>query len=84
MEEVCIIGLDLAKNVFRLTAPGRTGAPGPAGPNQRWSLDFVSDVLSWSRCFRVLAVVDNFTREVLALVVDSSIPAAALSPSWTH
>jgi putative transposase len=45
----------------------------PQGPDQRWSLDFVADVLSWGRRFRVLAIVDDFTREALALVVDSSI-----------
>ena len=45
----------------------------PQGPNQRWSLDFVADVLGWGRRFRVLAVVDDFTREALALVVDTSI-----------
>lgn len=43
------------------------------GPNQRWSLDFVADALGWSPSFRVLAVVDDFTREVLALLVDTSI-----------
>lgn len=45
----------------------------PDGPNQRWSLDFVSDSLSWGRRFRVLCIVDDFTREALALVVDTSI-----------
>lgn len=45
----------------------------PQGPNQRWSLDFVSDVLDCGRRFRVLAVVDDFTRECLALVVDTSL-----------
>jgi putative transposase len=45
----------------------------PQGPNQRWSLDFVADALSWGRRFRVLAVVDDFTRECLTLVVDTSI-----------
>ena len=45
----------------------------PQEPNQRWSLDFAADVLSWGRRFRILAVVDDFTREALALVVDSSI-----------
>jgi putative transposase len=46
----------------------------PQGRNQRWSLDFVSDALIDSRRFRILAVVDDFTRECLALVVDSSLP----------
>jgi putative transposase len=36
----------------------------PQAPNQRWSLDFVSDVLSDGRRFRVLVVVDDFTREL--------------------
>ena len=45
----------------------------PQGPNQRWSLDFVSDTLTDSRRFRVLAVVDDFTRECLALVADTSL-----------
>ena len=45
----------------------------PQGPDQRWSLDFVSDALANGRRFRVLAVVDDFTRECLALVVDTSL-----------
>src|SRR5215469_16616798 len=45
----------------------------PQGPNQRWSLDFVSDVLADGRRFRALIVVDDFTRECLALVVDISL-----------
>jgi putative transposase len=45
----------------------------PQGPNQRWSLDFVSDTLTDSRRFRMLAVVDDFTRECLALVADTSL-----------
>jgi putative transposase len=45
----------------------------PQGPNQRWSLDFVSDVLAGSRRFRVLAVVDDYTAECLCLVADTSL-----------
>jgi putative transposase len=45
----------------------------PQGPNQRWSLDFVSDMLADGRRFRVLVVVDDFTGECLALVVDTSL-----------
>jgi putative transposase len=45
----------------------------PEAPNQRWSLDFVSDALSNGRRFRVLAVVDDFTRECLGLVADTSL-----------
>ena len=45
----------------------------PQGMNQRWSIDFVADVLSDGRRFHILAVVDDFTRENLALVVDTSL-----------
>jgi putative transposase len=46
----------------------------PEGPNQRWSLDFLSDALADGRRFRILAIVDDFTRECLALVADTSLP----------
>lgn len=46
------------------------------GPDERWSLDFVSDTLSTGRTFRCLSVLDEFSRECLALEVAHSIPAA--------
>jgi putative transposase len=46
----------------------------PQGANQRWSLDFVSDAFADGRRFRILAIVDDFTRECLALVPDTSLP----------
>ena len=45
----------------------------PQGPNQRWSLDFLSDAFADGRRFRIFAVVDDFTRECLALVADTSL-----------
>ena len=45
----------------------------PMRPNDRWSLDFVSDQLTDSRRFRILAIVDDFTRECLALAADTSL-----------
>ncbi len=45
----------------------------PSCGNERWSLDFVSDAFTDGRRFRVLAVVDDFTRECLALVADTSL-----------
>ena len=45
----------------------------PDQPNQRWSLDFVSDAFTDGRRFRVLTVVDDHTRECLALVADTSL-----------
>jgi putative transposase len=67
-------GLAVRRRRGRKRATG-TRAPMelPHGPNQRWSLDFVSDTLSWGRRFRILCIVDDFTREALALVADTSI-----------
>ena len=45
----------------------------PDRANQRWSLDFVSDAFTDGRRFRVLTVVDDHTRECLALVADTSL-----------
>src|SRR4051812_37843418 len=45
----------------------------PTMPNERWSLDFVSDQLTCGRRFRILTVVDDCTRECLALVADTSL-----------
>jgi putative transposase len=52
----------------------RTPMALPQGPNQRWSLDFLSDAMTDGRRFRVLAIVDDFTRECLVLVADTSLP----------
>jgi transposase InsO family protein len=51
----------------------RAPAAVPQGQNQRWSLDFVSDTFTDGRRFRILAIVDDFTRERLALVADTSL-----------
>lgn len=45
----------------------------PDGPNQRWSLDFVSDTFTDGRRFRILTVVDDFTKENVLLIPDTSI-----------
>lgn len=51
----------------------------PQGPNQRWSLDFLSDAFTDGRRFRILAVVDDFTRECLCLVADTSLSGARVA-----
>lgn len=45
----------------------------PLAPNRLWSLDFVQDTLSWGRKFRLLTIVDAFSRECLAIEVDTSL-----------
>jgi putative transposase len=45
----------------------------PQHPNDRWSLDFVADQFIDGRRLRILIVVDDCTRECLALIADTSI-----------
>jgi putative transposase len=45
----------------------------PMAPNERWSLDFVSDQLTDGRRLRVLCVVDDCTRECVGLIADTSL-----------
>ena len=53
-------------------------------PNQRWSMDFMSARVTDGRGFRILTVVDQFTRECVGLVADQSLTgekvAQALEP----
>ncbi|OXI43867.1 IS3 family transposase [Burkholderia aenigmatica] len=58
----------------RIAAVERRPLPLPTGPNQSWSMDFVSDGLAYGRRFRCLNVVDDYTRECLATEVDTSLP----------
>jgi len=46
--------------------------PAVTGANQEWALDFVHDAAESGRKFRVLSVIDVYTRECLALEVDTS------------
>ena len=52
---------------------GATVTSAPTGPNARWSMDFVSDCLANGQTFRALVVVDDYTRENLAVEVDTSL-----------
>ncbi|WP_150627693.1 IS3 family transposase [Pandoraea captiosa] len=58
----------------RIAAVERTPLPLPTDPNQSWSMDFVSDGLAYGRRFRCLNVVDDYTRECVAIEVDTSLP----------
>jgi putative transposase len=51
----------------------------PDGSDQRWSLDFASDAFGDGRRFRILVVVDDFTRECVALVADTSLSGARVA-----
>ena len=57
----------------RRIAVARTPIPKPAGPNSRWSTDFVHDQLADGRRFRVRTIIDDGTKECLAAVPDTSL-----------
>ena len=52
-----------------------TGIPAalPQRSNQRWSMDFVSDCTAGGRTIRALTLLDDYTRECLAIEVDTSL-----------
>jgi len=60
-----------AKRVKRASHT-RVPLPEPVRANQRWSMDFVSDRFSNGRWFRILTVVDQYTRECLCTYADRS------------
>lgn len=67
-------GLTLRKRGGRKRALGTRALMAiPQGPNQRWSLDVVSDSLSCGRRFRILNVIDDFSRECLAAVGETAL-----------
>jgi putative transposase len=57
----------------KMTAVARVPLAAPSRPNERWSMDFLMDVLWGGRRIRILAVVDDFTRECLAVEVDTGM-----------
>jgi putative transposase len=58
----------------RFAASPRVELPKATRPNQVWSMDFVSDHLVNGRRFRILTVVDQFSRRCPGALVDTSIP----------
>ena len=60
----------------RLTRGERLPLAVPSGSGQRWSMDFMADTLADGRRFRTLNIVDDFTRECVAIEVDGSLPGA--------
>jgi putative transposase len=73
-------GLSVRRRRGRKRARGsRTPMPVPLRPNQRWSLDILSDTFGACRKFRILAVNDDCCRENLCLVPDTSISGARVA-----
>jgi putative transposase len=56
----------------------------PIQPNERRSLEFISDQFTDGRRFRILTVVDDCTRENLVLVADTSLSDARVARELEH
>jgi len=57
----------------RLAASARVPLPAPTQPHQRWSMDFMGDTFANGRTFRTLNIVDDGSRECLAIEVDHGL-----------
>ena len=68
--------LSLRRKRGRKRSAVRQPLPEPTAINQVWSVDFMTDSFSSGRRFRTLNVVDDYTRECLAIEVDTSIGGA--------
>ena len=66
------LGLSVRRRKRKRVAVVRQAMVIPTRPNARWSMDFVSDALGDGRKFRSFTVVDDFTRECVALDVARS------------
>jgi putative transposase len=60
----------------RVAQVPREPKPEPTRVGERWSMDFMQDSLVTGRCFRTLNVVDDLSRESLAIEVAKSIPGS--------
>lgn len=71
------------KHRKKIARRDRVPAPTPLRANQCWSMDFVTDKFTDGRSFRVLTIVDQFTRECIALSVDRSMSSAKVAEALT-
>ena len=71
------MGLNKPRRIKRVL-PKRLPVPLEVLPvaNHQWALDFMHDSLYCGKTFRTLNIIDEGTRECLAIEVDSSLPAA--------
>jgi len=70
------LGLNIKRKIKkRLPVRIKTPLVEVGCPNYFWSMDFMSDTLWHGRRFRLLNIIDEFNRELLAVNVDTSLPA---------
>jgi putative transposase len=70
------LGLNIRRRAKkRLPARVKQALFQPLAPNEAYSIDIMHDSLWDGRTYRLLNVIDDFNREVLAIEVDTSLPA---------
>jgi len=72
-------GLHVRRRRRKRVSVARLPARAPTQPNERWSMDFVSDTLGDGRAFRTFTLVDDCTRECPGLLVDVALRAARIT-----
>ena len=78
-------GLQLPKRRRkRMRSLRRQPLPAAVGLNSRWSMDFVHDMLADGRRFRALNVLDDCSRESVAIEVAVSIPGRRVTRVLDH
>jgi putative transposase len=78
------LSLRLKRPRRHVTAARRESRAAASGPNELWSMDFVSDALFDGRRLRALTVVDAFTREALTIEVDQGIRGEQVVSAVSH
>lgn len=63
----------------RVASSARQPMSVPTRINERWSMDFMLDTLASGRLFRMLNIVDDFSRECVAIEVDTSLPGVRVA-----
>ena len=78
------LGLRRRKPKRRRAAMARQPRPTVSAPNERWTMDFMSDALANGQKLRVLTVVDTYTRECVALEGDTQFRGADVAGVLTR
>lgn len=79
------MGLNLPRRTKkRIPKMPRVPLIAPTQSNTMWALDFMYDTLHYGRPFRTLNVIDESNREILAIEIDISLPAARVVRTLEH
>ena len=76
----CLLKMDLKRKAKKRRPKGpKIAVAQPLTANHCWSIDFMRDTLYSGRAFRTFNAVDDYNREVLAVEVDTNLPAGRVT-----